>query len=102
MGFYRIHMLEVITVEFLIVPLVLVVGGVTMLGTALFGFYVTMKENSCLMVSYAILMAFNFVVLITGIVASVRLLFDIQTGLFDADVIPELVEYETDSWYVVN
>lgn len=98
MGFYRIHMLEVITVEFLIVPLVLVLGGAAMFFTALFGFYVTMQENSCLMITYSILMALNFLILMTGIVSSVRLLFDISLGLFDADVIPELTYYETDSY----
>jgi len=43
MGFYRIHMLEVVTIEFLIVPLVLVVGGIYTLITALFGFYATFR-----------------------------------------------------------
>ena len=77
---------------------VLVVGGVTTLLAALFGFYVTMKEDSCLMVTYACVMAIEFLLLVTGIVATVRLLFIIQTGLFDADVIPELTLYETDPW----
>ncbi len=43
MGFYRIHMLEVITVEFLIVPLILVIGGIFTLLTSIFGFYVTFR-----------------------------------------------------------
>ena len=77
---------------------ILVVGGVTTLFAALFGFYVTMKEDSCLMVTYAVIIAFEFLLLVTGIVATVRLLFIIQTGLFDADVIPELTLYETDPW----
>ena len=76
----------------------LVIGGVTTLFAALFGFYVTMKEDSCLMVTYAVVMAIEFLVLVTGIVSTVRLLFIIQTGLFDADVIPELTLYETDPW----
>jgi len=45
MGFYRIHMLEVVTIEFLIVPLVLVLGGVYILLTALFGFYATIRNG---------------------------------------------------------
>ena len=77
---------------------ILVVGGVTTLFAALFGFYVTMKEDSCLMVTYAVVVAVEFLLLVTGIVATVRLLFIIQTGLFDADVIPELTLYETDPW----
>ncbi len=43
MGFYRIHMLEVITIEFLIVPLILVVGGCWTLLNSIFGFYVTFR-----------------------------------------------------------
>ena len=77
---------------------ILVVGGVTTLFAALFGFYVTMKEDSCLMVTYAVVIGVEFLLLVTGIVATVRLLFIIQTGLFDADVIPELTLYETDPW----
>ncbi len=50
------------------------------------------------MVTYAVFLSLEFIVLIAGIIASVRLLFDIQTGLFDADVIPELGMYETDPW----
>ena len=77
---------------------VLVIGGATTLLAALFGFYVTAKEDSCLMVTYAVVMSVEFLVLVTGIVATVRLLFIIQTGLFDADVIPELTLYQTDPW----
>ena len=39
MGFYRIHLLEVISVDFLLVPLFLILGGLLTLFTALFGFY---------------------------------------------------------------
>ena len=51
-----------------------------------------------MLITYAVFLFVEFLVLMAGIVASVRLLFDIQTGLFDADVIPELSLYETDSW----
>ncbi len=54
MGFYRVHMLEVVSIEFLLVPLIMVVGGVATLLTALFGFYVTMREDSCLTITYAV------------------------------------------------
>ena len=57
-----------------------------------------MKEDACLMVTYAVVIGVEFLLLVTGIVATVRLLFIIQTGLFDADVIPELTLYETDPW----
>lgn len=98
MGFYRLHMLEVVTIEFLVVPLLLVVGGVFTFLTAVFGFYVTMKEDSCLMITYAVFMALEFFLIMAGIVASVRLIFTIQTGLFNTDVVPELNYYETDAW----
>ena len=98
MGFYRIHMLDVITVEFLIVPVILIVGGIFTLFTSVFGFYVTVKEDSCFMVTYSVLLSLEFLLLVTGVIASVRLLFDIQTGLFDADVIPELTHYDTDPY----
>ena len=74
------------------------VGGITTLFAALFGFYVTMREDSCLMITYAVIMSIEFLVMVTGIVCTVDLLFIIQTGLFDSDVIPELTLYETDSW----
>ena len=76
----------------------MLVGGVTTMFAALFGFYVTFKEDSCLMVTYAVIISVEFLILITGIVSSIRLLFDIQVGLLDADVIPELTLYETDPW----
>ena len=74
------------------------IGGITTLFAALFGFYVTMKEDSCLMITYAVIMSIEFLLMVTGIVCTVDLLFIIQTGLFDSDVIPELTLYETDPW----
>ena len=52
MGFYRIHMLEVISIEFLIVPLILIVGGILALFTAIFGFYVTVSDTTIFNVLY--------------------------------------------------
>jgi len=40
------------------------------------------------MVTYAVFLGIEFFVLIGGVAASVKLIFDIRTGLFDADVIP--------------
>ena len=48
MGFYRVHMLEVVSIEFLIVPLILLVGGCYTFFTAIFGVYATMREDACL------------------------------------------------------
>jgi CD63 antigen len=98
MGFYRIHMLEIITIEFLIVPLFLLIGGILALITAIFGMYTATREDSCLMITYSVFLALQFLLLIGGIVAAVRLIFDIQIGLFDGNVVPELSRYETDSW----
>ena len=80
MGFYRLHLLEVVTIEFLIVPLLMVVGGVFAFFTAIFGFYTITREDSCLLITHATLMTMEFCVLIAGIIASVRLIFFIQAG----------------------
>lgn len=55
MGFYRLHLLDVISIEFLIVPLFLLVGGLYSFFVALFGFYATMKEDSCLVIENLLL-----------------------------------------------
>ena len=80
MGFYRLHLLEVVTIEFLIVPLLMVIGGVFAFFTAIFGFYTITREDSCLLITHATLMTMEFCVLIAGIIASVRLIFFIQAG----------------------
>lgn len=98
MGFYRIHMLEIVSIEFLIVPIIMVVGGVFAFFTAVFGFYATAKEDSCLLVTHATLMTLQFFVLIAGVISSVRLIFFIQTGLFNTDVVTDLRYYETSAW----
>ena len=98
MGFYRIQMLEVITIDFLVVPTVLTGGGIFTLLVAIFGMVAVAKEDYCLMITYSILVALDFLILLGGIVSSVRLLFDIQVGFLNADVIPELSSYETNTW----
>ena len=98
MGFYRIHMLEVITVDFLIVPTILTGGGVFTFILSMFGMLSIAREDSCLLVTYSVLMSLDVLLLLAGIVSSVRLLFDIQVGFLNGDVIPELSSYETDSW----
>ena len=50
------------------------------------------------MITFACLLSLEFFVLVAGIVCSIKLLFEIQTGLFDADVIPQLSMYETDPY----
>ena len=98
MGFYRLHLLEIVTIEFLIVPLLMVVGGTFAFITAVFGFYVITKEDSCLLITHAVFMSINFCVLMAGMVSSVRLIFFIQTGLFNSDIIPDMNLYEGNSW----
>ena len=66
MGFYRIHMLEIVSIEFLIVPIIMVVGGVFAFFTAIFGIYATAKEDSCLLITHATFMMLQFFVLIAG------------------------------------
>jgi len=98
MGFYRIQMLEVITVDFLIVPTVLTGGGIFTLIISIFGIMAIAKEDACLTTTYSILVGIDVLILLGGIVSSVRLIFDIQVGFLNADVIPELASYETNSW----
>lgn len=98
MGFYRLQMLEVITLDFLIVPLVLTVGGVLTLLVSVFGILAVAREDPCLLLTYSIFISIDFLIILTGIISSVRLLFDIQVGFLNADVMPELSSYETDSW----
>jgi len=98
MGFYRLQMLEVITLDFLIVPLVLTVGGILTLLISIFGLVAVAREDPCLLLTYSIFVVIDFLILLTGIISSVRLLFDIQVGFLNADVMPELSSYETDSW----
>ena len=98
MGFYRLHMLEIISVEFLVVPLLMLIGGVFAFITAIVGFYSVLQRDSCLLITHASFSTLEFLILVAGIISSVRLIFFIQTGLFNADVVPELRLYETNSW----
>eukprot|EP00095_Tigriopus_kingsejongensis_P000599 maker-scaffold95_size379157-snap-gene-2.32 protein:Tk00599 transcript:maker-scaffold95_size379157-snap-gene-2.32-mRNA-1 annotation:"cd63 antigen" len=98
MGFYRIHFLDMVAVEFIIVPLIMVIGGLLTLATAVFGFYISFKEESCLMISYAFSLIVQFLLLVAAVVLSIRLIFEIQTGLFDSDAVSEMAYYETSQW----
>jgi len=98
MGFYRVQMLEVITVDFLIVPTVLTGGGLLTLLISLFGFMAVAREDTCWLVAYSVMVGFDFCILLAGIISSVRLLIDIQIGFLDSDVMTELSSYETSAW----
>ena len=67
-----------ITFDFLVVPLVLTVGGCLTLLVSMFGLVAVAREDPCLLLTYSTLVALNFLILLTGIISSVRLLFDIQ------------------------
>ena len=98
LGFYRIQMLEVITTDFVIVPTVLTGGGILTLLVSVLGLVAIAKEDTCLTMAYSLLLTLGVLIILGGIVSSVRLIFDIQVGFLNADVIPELSSYETDSW----
>ena len=98
MGFYRIQMLEVITTDFVIVPTVLTGGGILTLLVSVLGLLAIAKEDPCLTMAYSVILTLDLLIILAGIVSSVRLLFHIQVGFLNADVIPELSSYETDSW----
>ena len=98
MGFYRLHTLEIISIKILEVPLLMLIGGVFAFITAIVGFYSVLQRDSCLLITHASFSTLEFLILVAGIISSVRLIFFIQTGLFNADVVPELRLYETNSW----
>ena len=50
------------------------------------------------LLAFSILTIFNFFVLLAGVISSVRLVIEIQVGFLNAEVIPELSRYETESW----
>eukprot|EP00094_Tigriopus_californicus_P004934 TCALIF_04752-PA protein Name:"Similar to CD63 CD63 antigen (Oryctolagus cuniculus)" AED:0.03 eAED:0.03 QI:0/0.66/0.5/0.75/0.66/0.5/4/759/432 len=98
MGFYRIHYLDMVAVEFLLVPLLMVIGGLITMLNAIFGFYINVKETSCLMITYAVILIIQLLLLISAIVLSIRLIFEIQTGIFDTNVVSEMAFYDTNQW----
>ena len=72
MGFYRIHMLEVISIDFLLVPIIMTGGGILTMIIALMGMVAIAKEDSCRLLTYAVMTGFNFFILTAGVIASVR------------------------------
>ena len=72
MGFYRIHMLEVISIDFLLVPIIMTGGGILTMIIALTGMVAIAKEDSCRLLTYSVMTGFNFFILTAGVIASVR------------------------------
>jgi len=98
MGFYRIHMLDVIAIDFLIVPIIMTGGGVLTIVIFLTGMTAIIKEDTSWLITFSILTILNFFVLLIGVISSVRLVVEIQIGFLNAEVIPELSRYETEEW----
>ena len=72
MGFYRIHMLEVISIDFLLVPIIMTGGGIFTMIIALTGMAAIAREDSCRLIIYSIMSGFNFFILMAGVIASIR------------------------------
>ena len=72
MGFYRIHMLEVISIDFLLVPIIMTGGGILTMIIALTGMVAIVKEDPCRLLTYSVMTAINFFILTAGVIASVR------------------------------
>ena len=74
------------------------VQNYTVRGIAVFGFYAVSKEDACLLITHAVFMSINFCILLAAIISSIRLIFYIQTGLFEANVTEDMNMYEINSW----
>ena len=72
MGFYRIHMLEVISIDFLLVPIIMTGGGILTMIISMVGMVAVAKEDSCRLLTYSVMTGFNFFILMAGVIASVR------------------------------
>ena len=72
MGFYRIHMLDVIAIDFLIVPIIMTGGGVLTIVIFLTGMTAIIKEDTSWLITFSILTILNFFVLLIGVISSVR------------------------------
>ena len=72
MGFYRIHMLEVISIDFLLVPIIMTGGGILTMIISMVGMVAVAKEDSCRLLTYSVMTGFNFFILMAGVIASIR------------------------------
>ena len=72
MGFYRIHLLEVVTLDFLLVPIIMTGGGLYTMTISLTGMAAIVKEDSCWLVCYSVMTGLNFFILLAGVISSVR------------------------------
>ena len=69
---YRIHLLEIITVDFLIVPILMTGGGLLTLVIFFTGMTALAKEDNCWLLAFSILTSLNFFVLLAGVISSIR------------------------------
>ena len=65
-------MLEVISIDFLLVPIIMTGGGILTMITALTGMVAIAKEDSCRLLAYSVMTGINFFILTAGVIASVR------------------------------
>ena len=72
MGFYRIHMLDVIAIDFLIVPILMTGGGILTIVIFLTGMTAIIKEDTSWLITFSILTILNFFILLAGVISSIR------------------------------
>ena len=101
-GFYRMTMLEVLNTDYLVIPIILILVGIFTFCVALFGQMALMKQNPKLLRAHSVLVVLCIFFNICGIGSSVMLLFDIQEGFLNANVLTELSKYDTDSHVAYN
>jgi len=79
LALYRIHLLTFISMEFLIVPLMLVGCGALTLTVSFVGLFTFSRPASpCLMRFYAVCLTLTFLVLLGGVTASLKTVFTIH------------------------
>ena len=101
-GFYRMTMLEVLNTDYLVIPIILVLVGIFSFIVALFGQLALMKQVPKLLRAHSVLLVLGIFFNICGIGSSVLLLFDIQEGFLNADVLTEISTYDTGSRVAYN
>ena len=101
-GFYRMTMLEVLNTDYLVIPIILILVGIFTFCVALFGQMGLMKQNPKLLRAHSVMVVLCIFFNICGIGSSVLLLFDIQEGFLNANVLTEISRYDTDSHVAYN
>lgn len=91
LGFYKIHLLRFLSVEFFILPLVLLGGGLFTLLVSIIGLVATSQRSPCLLRFYAFMLLVAFLVLLGSITCSVKVIFKITSNdEFESDEMEEI------------